>query len=220
MKKNTLFFIIVMLFAGYPVFAQFGIQAGGAFSSAKEKYEGISMEFGTRAGFTGGLFYRHDFGGKFAFQPEINFVQKGGNYSETIDEGDGTMDMDIDLTLNYLEIPLYFLYNGGKKTGFYGGIGPSFNFGLSGTVKMDGESEDVKFGNDEDLKPFMLGINGMLGYQMANGFTVNGFISQSLTDSDTETEGDATFTMFSFGVRVGYMFNFNKAAGPKTKTIE
>lgn len=217
MKKNTLFFIIVMLFAGYPVFAQFGLQAGAVFPSAKEKVDGISMEFGTKAGFIGGLFYRRDFAGKFAFQPELNFVQKGGNYSETVSGEGGTMNLDVDMTLNYLELPLYFMYNGGKKTGFYGGIGPSFNWGLSGTIKSEGESEDIKFGNDEDLKPFVLGINGIAGYQMANGFTVNGFISQSLTDSETDTEVDATFSMFSFGIRLGYMMNFDKVARNKVK---
>lgn len=217
MKRNTLFFIIVMLFAGYPVFAQIGLQAGVVFPSAKEKYEGISMEYGTKAGFTLGAFYRHDFAGKFAFQPELNFMQRGGNYSETIGDGDGTMDVDVDLTLNYLELPLYFMYNGGKASGFYGGIGPSFNWGLSGNYKVDGESEDIKFGNDEDLKPFFMGINGIIGYQMANGFTVNGFISQSLTDSDTDDEEDATFSMFTFGIRLGYMVNFDKVARNKVK---
>jgi Outer membrane protein beta-barrel domain len=217
MKKNTLFLLIAILFMGYPLLAQFGLQAGAVFSSAKEKYQSNSMEFGTQTGFTFGLFYRKDFGGKFAFQPEINFIQRGGKYTETI-EGDGeTMDMDIDLNLNYLEVPLYFLYNGGKKSGIYAGLGPSFNWGLSGKVDYDGESEDIKFGDDEDLKRFFLGINGLVGYQMENGFTVNGFVSQSLTNSDTETEADATFSMLSFGIRLGYMIDLNKTATVKLK---
>jgi hypothetical protein len=217
MKKNTLLLLMGMLFIGYPLLAQLGFQAGAAFSSAREKYEGISMEFGTKTGFIAGAFYRHDFTGKFAFQPEVNFLQKGGKYSETIDEGDGTYDMEIDLTLNYLEIPLYLIYNGGKASGFYAGLGPSFNWGLSGTSKVNGESEDIKFGNDEDLKPFFLGINGMVGYQMENGFTANAFVSQSLTNSDTDEESDATFNMFSFGIRLGYMMNFNKMAKTNLK---
>jgi hypothetical protein len=217
MKKNTLALLIAMLFIGYPLIAQFGLQAGPVFSSAKEKYEGVSMEYGTKTGFTFGLLYRHDFAGKFAFQPELNFSQKGGKYSETINEGDGTYDLDIDMTLNYLEIPLYVLYNGGKTTGFYAGLGPSFNWGLSGKLKVNGESDDIKFGSDEDLKPFFLGINGMVGYQMQNGFTANAFVTQSLTNSDTDDQTDATFNMFSFGIRLGYMMNFNKTAKTNLK---
>jgi hypothetical protein len=175
------------------------------------------MDFVTQTGFTAGVFYRHDFAGKFAFQPEVNFLQKGGKYSETVNEGDGSYDLDIDLDLNYLEIPLYFLYNGGKTSGFYAGLGPSFNFGLSGKVNENGDSYDIKFGSDEDLKPFFLGINGMVGYQMENGFTANAFVSQSITNSDTDEESDATFNMFSFGVRLGYMINFNKTAKTNLK---
>lgn len=217
MKKNTLFLLIAILFMGYPLFAQFGLQAGAAFSSAKEKYQGNSMDFGTQTGFTFGSFYRRDILEKFAIQPEINFLQRGGKYSETIEEGDGTYNWDIELDLNYLEVPIYFLYNGGKASGFYAGIGPSFNFGLGGKVNENGNSYDIKFGSDEDLKPFFLGINGMVGYQMANGFTANGFVSQSLTNSDTETEVDATFSMLSFGIRLGYMMNFNKTAKTNLK---
>lgn len=217
MKKNTLFLLMGMLFIGYPLLAQLGFQAGAVFSSAKEKYEGMSMEFGTKTGFIVGAFYRHDFAEKFAFQPEVNFLQRGGKYSETFDEGDGTYEMDIDLDLNYLEIPLYFLYNGGKPSGFYGGLGPSFNFGLSGKVNENGDSYDIDFGSDGDLKPFFLGINAMVGYQMQNGITANAFVSQSITNSDTDEESDATFNMFSFGIRLGYMMNFNKTAKTNLK---
>ncbi len=214
MKKHTLFLMVVLLLVSYPIFAQFGAQAGVAFSSAKEKNEVISMDFTTKTMFTGGLFYRRDFGGKFAFQPEINFLQKGGKYSENMVE---IGQMDIDLTLNYLEIPLYFLYNGGKTSGLYAGIGPSFNFGLSGTVVFNEESEDINFGDDGDLKGFHMGINGIVGYQMENGLTFNGFVSQSITNSEVDTEGDASFNMLTFGIRAGYLFNVNKNAKAQSK---
>jgi hypothetical protein len=225
MKKNRLFLLIAILLVGYPLFAQFGAQAGVAFSSAKEKYEGISMDFSTKTMFTGGLFYRKDFGGKFAFQPEINYLPKGGSYNETVQvEEGGEVDMEAEMSLNYLEIPLYVLYNGGKSSGFYAGLGPSFNVGLSGKVKasVPGESfeEDIEFGDDGDLKGFHMGINGIVGYQMQNGLTFNGFISQSITNSELEKEGDAKFSMFTFGIRAGYLFNVkNENAQSKLKTV-
>ncbi len=214
MKKRTIFIMIGLFFAGIPLFAQFGLQAGAAFSSAKEKAEGVSVDFTTKTGFTGGFFYRHEFAGKFAVQPELNFMQKGGKYSESMEGEGGTYDLDIDLTLNYLELPVYLLYNGGKSTGFYGGVGPSFNWGLSGKAKYNGESEDVKFGNDEDLKPFFMGVSGMIGYQMPNGLNFNGFITQSITNSDTNTEMDSKFNMLTFGIRIGFIPFFNQ----KTET--
>jgi hypothetical protein len=218
MKKMNLFIVAIMLMSTSPLLAQFGVQAGAAFGSAKFSGEDTELgdmdqKFGTRVGFTGGVFYRKQLGeSMFAVQPELNWMQKGGK--ENIDFLG--FDVSTDLIVNYLELPVYFLYNGGNSSGFFAGAGPSFNFGMSGKVKVsaDGESdeEDLKFGSDEDLKGFHLGINALAGYQLENGINVNAFLSQTLTNSAPDNSGDGKISMFTFGLRVGYMIGAGQEA--------
>lgn len=211
----NLFLVAALLFCTSPLLAQFGAHAGAVFSSLKFEYDdGDEMDeekFDSKAGFTGGLFYRKQLGGVLALQPELNWMQKGGKQSESI----GSQSYDIDLILNYLELPVYLLYNGGNTSGFFAGVGPAFNFAMSGKYKFDGDSEDINFGSDpdDDLKGFYMAINGMAGYQLANGINVNAFVSQSITNSAPDDEGgDYKAKLFNFGVRVGYMFGGGEEA--------
>jgi hypothetical protein len=211
MRIGKFVVIMAIFFAATPAMAQFGIQGGGAFGSLKVSEEGESETFGTRTGFTFGGFYRMPLGQSLAFQPELNWIQKGGK--EKIDFlGE---EISTSVILNYIEVPLYFLYTGGNTSGFYGGIGPSFNFGMSGKLKAeyDGESEeeDIKFG--EDYKGFHVGINAQAGYSLPSGLLFNAFVSQSITNSAPEEEGDdVKANMFTFGVRVGFMLGGGEAS--------
>jgi hypothetical protein len=213
MKKRNLFYLIAFLFMAQSVAAQFGVHGGVSLSSMTFQYDDFGETeketFGSRAGFLFGGFYRHQFSSNFAIQPELNFVQRGGK--EEIDFFGETFKTDFNL--NYLEIPINFLYTTSDFGGFYIGAGPSLNFGLSGKVKVtfDGEteSEDIKFGKDEDLKGFYLGANILTGYQFENGLNLSAFFTQSFTNSSPQAEIDAENAKTSFmnyGLRIGYTF--------------
>jgi hypothetical protein len=204
----------------------FGVQAGPTFSSMKqdvslEEMYSMNMDYNTKTMFYGGIYGNFTVGNILALQPEINYIQKGGKYDN--------LGFKYDAVINYIEVPVYLLYNGGKTQGFFGGLGPSFNFGLSGKYKMDGEEEKIAFGKDKDLQAFHAAINLQAGYQFGNGFQVNAFFSQSLTNSQTENqimdeefEGTATskFNFTNYGLRVGYRFNPNKGISKKgLKTV-
>lgn len=137
-------------------------------------------------------------------------MQRGGKQSES--------GVDVDLIMNYLEVPVYLLYTGGNASGFFAGIGPSFNFAMSGKVKYkigdEEDEDDIDFGGDEDddFKGFYTAINVMAGYQLQGGLNVNAFLSQSVTNSAPDDSYDSKAKLFSFGVRVGYMFGGGEAA--------
>lgn len=219
MKKMNLFLVVILLMSTSPLLAQFGAHAGAVFSSLKFEYDdgdGGTEEdkFDTRTGFTAGLFYRKQLGGVLAVQPELNWMQKGGKQSMS-EQG---FTYDVDLILNFIEVPVYLMYTGGNTSGFFAGVGPAFNFGMSGKVKasFDGETEeeDINFGSgeDDDLKGFHMAVNGIAGYQLNNGININAFISQSITNSAPDDSGDSKASMFNFGLRVGYMIGGGEEA--------
>lgn len=229
MKTKKIIFMAAFVALTGSVFAQFGVHAGVGFSSTKfEEIDGgsdaESEKFGTAISPNFGVFYRMALGsdGKFAIQPELNYLVKGGR--EKIDFlGES---LTTTLKLNYLELPVYFMYNGAQPSGFYGGIGPAFNFGLSGKIKLEfdgeSESEDIKFGSnydEDDLKGFHMAINGLAGYQLENGINVNIFVSQSITNSAIKDEGevDGRVKFFNFGLRVGYLIGGGTDRSNKVK---
>jgi hypothetical protein len=201
---------VCLLFHSGKLFAQLGFHAGPSFASANQEIdiEGFfsdDLDWENRVGVNAGFFYRLPMG-KLALQPEFNFVQKGG---KTDLDGE-----DFKLFVNYLEVPVYLVYNGGKNVGFYGGLGPSFNYGVSGNAIMGEEEEGIKFGSDQDLARCHIGLNGMAGYQFSNGFGIDAFFSQSLTSSNaSQTVSEEGMTMkistdynfFNWGIRFSLM---------------
>lgn len=103
----------------------------------------LIFDFKSNLGVMFGVNYRLPLGTNFGFQPELNWMTKGGKISESefFDESS--------FNLNYLELPLYFLYTGGNSSGFYAGAGPAINFGISGKAKAGGQSENIEFGNEK-----------------------------------------------------------------------
>lgn len=90
------------------------------------------------------IFAEFNLGNRLTFQPEIAFMQRGGNiksesnvYWDGIDFGytqpkAQVIDLRQKETLNYLDIPLMFEKNfGGGNVGFYLALGPAFSFAVS-----------------------------------------------------------------------------------------
>jgi len=178
--------------------AQFGIQAGVDFYSAKQKTAGISVNSDAKAGFTAGIVYSASLGESFSFMPSLNFTQKGGKLSFSGDEEK--------ITLSYIDLPLNFVYN---VKGFFVGAGPALGFGIGGKDKFTSgditESEDVNFGSgDEELKPLEISANILAGYKFSNGFFVTANFNPGL--SNLSNDSDSKYHNSGFGIRLGYMF--------------
>ena len=109
-----------------------------------------------KAGFQVGAVMDYSITNHFSIVPELLFSQRGskGNVSS--------------LTLNYLQLPINGAYKFDVGNGnflIFGGM--YVGYSLYGKLKTAGGSAiDVKFGsNENEYKPFDLGINAGAGYQ-------------------------------------------------------
>ncbi|HVX26230.1 MAG TPA: porin family protein [Parafilimonas sp.] len=206
MKKTIYLFISLILLMNYSKAQNaFGISAGATFSGIKAKADGITLTSDTHVGFTVGVTESMSMGKDFSFRPELNFTQKGGDLSVP-DE-----DFKYKTTINYLELPLNFVYNTHSAKGkFFIGAGPSLNIALSGRYKMTGmgehESGKLKFGGDEtvdDYKGFDAGINAIAGYQFSGGFYLAANYNFGITNISPGS--DEKDHIHYFGIRLGIM---------------
>jgi hypothetical protein len=89
-----------------------------------------------------------------------------------------------------------------KRNRFFWGFGPAFGLGLSGKIKVEEESEKVKFGSD--LKSFEIGLNGMGGFQFRNNLFIAVNFNSGL--NDLSTDDSYKFMNSYMGIRLGYVF--------------
>jgi len=213
MKKTLLAFSCLALIstAAFSQDIKFGIQAGAAMASQKAKQSGISITSDGKVGFTVGVLTDISVAENFTFQPGLNFTQKGSKFSIS----DGGESIKTTQTLNYLELPLNFLYRAPAGNGkFFAGLGPVLNYGISGKVKvqMTGEpevSEDIKFGSDEaedDYKPFEFAGNILAGYEFSNGVYAAASYNAGLSNIGVGGDSDNSLKNLYFGVRIGFKF--------------
>src|SRR3569833_2075269 len=168
MKKTLL--LLALIVASMATFAQtttFGVKAGLNSSKLTVSATGGSISTESLVGFHGGGVVDIGFE-TFSIQPGLLFSTKGGK--STSEEGTDKV------TLNYLEVPVNFLYKvpaGDGKVFF--GAGPYLGYGLSGKSKSsDGTSTDVTFGSTtDDVKNPDFGFNFLAGYQFSQGFAFN-----------------------------------------------
>jgi hypothetical protein len=191
-----------MMFSCLNTFGQFGVHTGGVLSDMNITGVGQDYDSNLKPGFFAGLFFRKNFTPSVAIQPELNWVQKGAVTNSEEDK--------LKITLNYLEVPVYFLYTSPTGNGFFGGAGPSINFGLRGRVKNGDQKHQVDFGNDStsDLLGYHFGLNILAGYTLKNGLQISGFTGFSLSDSNPlagEYNDVMDIKFFHFGIRLGYI---------------
>src|SRR6187402_1958257 len=116
--------------------AAFGIQAGPTVSfNQTEMDNDDDVSNKAKWGFVGGFVADVPLG-PVSFRPELNFIQKGyKNESSTTALGVTTTSVSK-VRLNYIEVPLNFVYNIDACHGkVFFGIGPNFGFGISGKSK-------------------------------------------------------------------------------------
>jgi hypothetical protein len=127
----------------------------------------------------------------FALMPGLEFVGKGGK------------DGAIKTHLNYLEVPVYALYQSGEIGigKIIGGVGPYVAYGIGGKVKAP--YGNVKsFSEDGGFKRFDAGLTFTAGYVMSNGFSVR--LGYDLGLANISREDDFKAKNRAFSLNVGY----------------
>ena len=180
---------------------KFGVTGGTSISSQKFKSSGISVSGDSKVGFTAGVLADLGLSQNFAFQPGLNFVQKGSKLTS----GGVTATQ----TLNYIELPLNLLYRTPAGSGkFFGGIGPVLGYGLGGKTESGGESTDIHFGssNNDDYKAFEFSGNIIAGYEFSNSFFLSANYNHGFSNIVNGNGSDVTGKNNYFGIRIGYKF--------------
>jgi len=116
----------------------FGILGGVDFSSFNGSDADLSaagFDKGSSTGFVGGLFATIPTGKSIVFEPELLYVNKGATYSLNVSGASG----DLNLNLNYIEVPVLLRYNFKPSGGPYFLIGPDIAFNVTCNVSGSGD---------------------------------------------------------------------------------
>lgn len=186
MKK--LFLVGALALVGAVNAQTFGVKAGMNISNISNSDDSKS-----KIGLNAGVFLNAPIAANFSIQPEVLYNSKG---AKSDFEG-----FDLNLNLDYISVPVMFQYNATPQ--FYLEAGPEFSFLLSGKVKADGESEDVK----ESFKGFDMGIGLGAGYYFTPNIGITARYVAGVTDILDANDGDASRN----GVfQVGLAYKFSK----------
>ncbi len=188
-----------------------GVHAGGNLYSAYGKtYNGSDLANSLNEGFRAGVDIAIPLGAAFYVQPGIDFVTKGA---------EGTLN-NRDLKLNYVEVPVTFVYKPTLGTGSLNlGFGPYLGYGVGGRLKYaDGNSKDVVFKDEFDstvpeelqYRKSDAGANLLVGYNFANNLSLDLKAQLGLKniapDRPASAEGQTSYKNIGFGLSVGYRF--------------
>jgi len=207
LKKIILF--IALFIASISVFAQngpvFGMKAGLNLSKLTTTAGALSSsKFLPGYNFGGVLDVRLD--SNLFFQPGILISSKGGDNEYALGNFVGTAK----IRLNYIEVPVNFLYHMAAGVGkvFLGG-GPYLAYGFSSNSDLTGDgnaSGQNQFGDGTfGLKRLDAGLNFMAGYQLKQGFAID--VNYGLGLANLSNGNNTSNTKNSVvGISLGYFF--------------
>ncbi|MBK8089476.1 MAG: PorT family protein [Chitinophagaceae bacterium] len=213
--KKILTLTVTLIIIALAVKAQsprFGFNSGIALANMSYKDEDGKEKSDSRIGLNAGIMVDIPIGHNLSIQPGINFIQKGAKEKET----EGTYSMEASTRINYLEVPVNFVYKAPVKKGhLFIGAGPSAGYALKGNVKTkfsDGQTTETEenkiyIGNkdDDDLKPFELSMNVLGGYEFNSGFQIAVNYNRSLNNLLTGDTGSSSLRNSYFGIKIGYL---------------
>lgn len=213
MKKLFLALLVLLSLNTYAQNLQIGFTGGTSISNYRSTVDGNTESAKAKAGFTAGILIDIPAGRHFSFQPAINFTQKGAKEDYDLMGTSGTSKLNI----NYLELPLNFLYNSrGRSGNFFIGAGPSFAYALGGKAKYESGtvslSEKINFGSGDDdlMKSVDIGINVLAGYAARSGLMFSVNANQGLNNLFPHGSDDGTLKSFYVGIKLGYMLACRK----------
>lgn len=169
MKKTLLILLVLFASKTFSQTVSYGLCAGVNYSNLSgDNPETSSYLTGVRAG---GL-VDIDFN-SFSIQPGLLFSKMGGQNTSKTEQ----------LVLNYLQIPVDFLYREKGQVGsFFIGGGPYISFGTLATDIDYTLRDNFYFGNNEGLHRADVGLSALTGYQFSSGLAISGGYSLGLTD--------------------------------------
>lgn len=198
MKKCsfTLLSFLLLSVASFPQENYFGVKLGLSSNYMPFVKQGEKTT-SHKTGFNVGVVNYFQAGPNFAIQSIFQAAMRGGQLNE------------VDFTTWHFEVPLNFLLTDG---GFFIGGGPYISFGIGGHSR----GENLEPGNDVDIyadekKPDFIfrqpeaGLNAVIGYNFAKGFSMQANFAQSINSLNTGPNGYKV-RPHSLGFAVAYLF--------------
>ncbi len=224
---------------------KWGVTAGVSLNQQLDDYEGETTYNQGKVGFYGGLQGDWMLNKNWSIQPALIYTMKGGqqerNFSYMGNEGlEHHVQVKNKNTLNYVQIPLNVVYKihvgeSGSIIVGVGGYASALLFadakytvkneinGNAIALQSDETHKKLTIGNDatDDLKRFDAGLTGVLGFELASGFTAKAGIDMGLMNivqSDnvanyepslpsTVNNSNPSLKNIGYSVGVSYMFN-------------
>ncbi|MDR6560840.1 MULTISPECIES: porin family protein [unclassified Arcicella] len=183
--KKTFLLILSLIAFSYASKAQtrFGIKAGGNLANASVSSRGVSFDSKSITSFHVGAVIEAQLADRLFLEPNLLFSQKGFNLDIA-----GLVSQKA--TYSYLELPINVVYEVVDYLTI--GAGPYLGYGLSGTAVVTDKttnpnevnSQDIKFGENGDLKHLDYGLNFTAGYEVIDGLRISANYSLGLNNID------------------------------------
>ncbi len=231
--KNKIYIICFLIAIGTNAQAQTGVQEGAPDGkSSFGVYGGFNLQningkdaLGDKLtnslvpGFNVGVNYRIPIAPDFYLQPGIQFIKKGTKGPVTY-ANSGLYTIDREIKLNYLEVPLNFLFKPSLGSGhLILGFGPYVGYAIGGKALFSGSNapadSDIDFQttvptNDPNnliyFKRMDVGANFFVGYELANGINISLTSQLGLININSNNTSKLTNQNTGFGVSLGYRF--------------
>lgn len=186
---TTVFFVLLITVVATAQHANIGIKGGlNAYTIKNDNNDNINPFLGFHFGLVGHI-HMSD---QFAVQPEVVYSMQGSTYNE-----DGN---EVDLNLNYVNIPLLFQYM--FDNGFRLQAGPQL--GILANAKM--RIGNLEINIEDAYEPIDLGISFGLSYVNPNSnFGYDLRYNHGL--SDISTSNNSEIFNRGFQASVFYLFN-------------
>ncbi|GAA3984662.1 PorT family protein [Mucilaginibacter dorajii] len=158
--------------------------------------------------------------GHFSLQPAVSLTGKGGTFNGVTGQlpNGSVSTVDSKYHLYYVQVPVNVLYHVPFVVGdFYIGAGPYVGLGVYGKHKQSADNnsngthtyfssdEKVKFGDNDDIKPYDLGANALAGIKLKGGLLLNLNYDLGLSNILPNADG-RNFKTRTLGVSVGFVF--------------
>lgn len=215
MKKRFFLLFATALMSAAAFSQGFGVRAGGSMQNITGETGGEDLESSLKPGFHAGVFYEISVASDFYFQPNLLFSMKGAKDD----------DVDANMNLGYIELPLHFLYKPQLGSGkIIVGFGPYVAYGVTGKLKDDEDEIDIKFKNDLSLEEALemasfetfylkgldAGADVFFGYEFPFQLSVQFMAQLGLVNIfpkiDGESVDDTSMKNIGFGLSLGYRF--------------
>ncbi len=209
MKKLILLSLLVVL--GSTAYGQRykgGVRAGLNVSALTAPLGTETDQIGVLLGFHGGLYGRMSVTNSFRVQIELLYSQRGGEFTNLNNDGDGQNMWGVNFTtltyedkLNYIDIPILASFHG-RGSSFLLGLQPSFLVGHSQTLGgTDAETSAFLGQFNNDLKQYRSYTNfdlaGIIGFELELDMGLNfglrfsyGFLNVIDQDVRDQVEAD------------------------------